>query len=70
MKLALFYIVSPPLILIISLVVGITQEVSPIYWTVFALYIVLNGAALPLRKKGCSLCAMREICPGSAVKSS
>lgn len=69
MKLSLFYLASPPLILIASLIFGIVQNVSPAYWGMLALYVVLNGATFPLRKKGCSHCAMREVCPGSAAKS-
>lgn len=69
MKLSLFYIVPPPLVLIVAIIFGATQHVSTIYWIMLALYVVLNGLTFPLRKKGCALCAMREVCPGSAAKS-
>ena len=67
-KLSLFYIVPPPLILIVSLVFGIIQGVSWGYWGVLLLYVGLNGITFPVRKKGCALCAMRQVCPGSAAK--
>ncbi len=68
MKLSLFYIISPPLILITSLTFGIVNKPSLIYWLLLIIFVALNIASFPLRKNGCSLCAMREVCPGSAVK--
>jgi hypothetical protein len=69
MKLALFYIISPPLIFLTSLVFAIIKGTAWFYWLVLALFVVLNVASFPVRKKGCRLCAMREACPGSAAKS-
>lgn len=67
-KLSLFYIVPPPVILVASIVFAIIGGVVWIYWAALALYIVLNTATFPVRKKGCGLCAMRVVCPGSAIK--
>jgi len=67
-KLSLFYILSPPLILVISVAFAVTKNPATSYWLVLAIYTGLNIASFPLRKKGCSICAMREICPGSAAK--
>ena len=69
MKLSLFYIVPPPVIFLTSLIFAITKSPTFVYWFILALFVILNAAAFPLRKKGCSLCAMREACPGSAAKS-
>jgi hypothetical protein len=67
-KLSLFYIISPPLILILSLSFGIVNKPGLIYWLLLIIFVILNIASFPVRKNGCSLCAMREVCPGSAVK--
>lgn len=69
MKLSLFYIVPPPAILLTALVFAIIEDPVWIYWSVLVLFITLNVASFPIRKKGCGLCAMRETCPGSAAKS-
>ena len=68
MKLSLFYVVSPPLIFIISLGFTIINTPGWFYWFWLALFTILNVITFPVRKKGCSRCAMRETCPGSAVK--
>jgi len=69
MKLAIFYILPPPVILATALVFAIIKSPIWIYWFILVLFIILNVASFPVRKKGCSLCAMRGACPGSAVKS-
>lgn len=69
MTLAFFYIIPPPLILLVSLVLAFTKGVPQTYLGLLCLYVVLNGITFPIRKKGCGQCAMREVCPGSAVKS-
>ncbi|MBI5207468.1 MAG: hypothetical protein HY934_06720 [Candidatus Firestonebacteria bacterium] len=69
MKLSLFYIVPPPLILVISIISGFFNKFSWIYWSVLFIYIILNIVTFPIRKKGCGFCVMRKVCPGSAVKT-
>ena len=69
MKLSLFYIVPPPLIFLTSLIFAITKSPMWVYWLILALFTILNVVALPIRKKGCRLCVMRKVCPGSAAKS-
>ncbi len=66
-KLSLFYIVSPPLVLVISVLTGVLQPVPRIYWGIAGLFIVLNAVTFPVRKAGCSRCKMRAVCPGSAA---
>jgi hypothetical protein len=68
-KLSLFYILPPPLIFLTSLIFAINKNPSWIYWFVLALFVILNAASFPVRKKGCGLCAMREACPGSVAKN-
>ncbi|MBA7582904.1 hypothetical protein ES708_24842 [subsurface metagenome] len=70
MKLSLFYIVPPPLIFLTSLVFVIIKSPAWAYWLILVLFTILNVAAFPIRKKGCSLCTMRKVCPGSAEKGS
>ncbi len=67
-KLSLFYIVPPPVILVASIIFAAVGEVAWIYWAALALYLVLNVATFPLRKKSCGLCVMRQVCFGSAAK--
>jgi hypothetical protein len=69
LRLAFFYIIPPPLIVVTSIVFAIIRGGSITYWIVLGLYVVLNVATFPIRKKGCGLCAMREVCPGSAAKN-
>jgi len=68
MRLSLFYILSPPVILISAIAIGIVLNAGLIHWLMVGLYVALNAASFPVRKKGCSLCAMRRVCPGSAAK--
>lgn len=68
MKWSLFYVVSPPVVFIASLVFALLFHPSGAYWAVLSLYLLLNMASLPVRKSGCRYCAMRSVCPGSAVK--
>jgi hypothetical protein len=69
MKLSFFYIIPPPLTFLISLVFAIIKNSTWVYWFILVLFVILNAASFPVRKKSCSLCAMREACPGSAAKS-
>ena len=68
-KLSLFYIISPPLIFLTSLVFAVIKSPTWTYWFVLVLFTILNVVAFPVRKKGCGLCTMRKVCPGSAAKS-
>jgi hypothetical protein len=67
--LSLFYIIPPPLILLIAVTVVFLKDVNMYYWSALSAYFLLNVISFPVRKAGCGLCAMREICPGSAAKS-
>ncbi|MBE9511723.1 MAG: hypothetical protein IMY71_12670 [Bacteroidetes bacterium] len=69
MKLSLFYIIPPPVIFVTALIFAIIKSPVWVYWFVLVLFLILNIASFPVRKKGCSLCAIREACPGSAAKS-
>ena len=69
MKLSLFYIISPPVIFLTSLIFAIIKNPTWVYWFVLALFVILNAASFPVRKKGCILCVIRESCHGSAAKS-
>jgi hypothetical protein len=69
MKLSFFYILPPPIIFLATLVFAISKSSAGVYWLVWALFIILNVLSFPVRKNGCGLCAMREVCPGSAAKS-
>ncbi len=69
MKLAFFYILPPPLILVAALVFAIIKNPTWVYWFMLAWFVILNAASFPVRKNGCGLCAMREVCPGSAAKN-
>jgi hypothetical protein len=68
-KLTLFYIVPPPVILLSSLIFATMVNPTWVYWFILVLFVIFNIASFPVRKNGCSLCAMREVCPGSAVKT-
>ena len=68
MKLSLFYIITPPLILIVSLIHAFITSVDTVYWVFLVLFVVFNVLSFPIRKHGCSKCAMRKACPGSALK--
>lgn len=67
MKLSLFYIVPPPVISLAALVFILLKNPGRVYWSVLALFVILNAASFPVRKKSCGLCVMREACPGSAA---
>ncbi len=68
MRLALFYIVSPPIFLLAGILVGLFLDVGMWHWTALGAYVALNAMSFPVRNKGCSSCAMRLVCPGSAAK--
>ncbi len=68
MRLSFFYILSPPIILLAAILEGIILDVETWHWILLGLYIALNAISFPVRKKGCRLCAMRNVCPGSASK--
>jgi len=68
-KLSFFYIIPPLLIFLTSLIFAIIRRPIWAYWVILVLFTVLNVVSFPVRKKGCSLCAVREVCLGSAVKS-
>ena len=69
MRLSLFYVLSPPTILVASIVAGLYWGVGITHWLVLGLYVALNAVSFPVRKKGCRVCAMRNVCPGSAAKN-
>ena len=69
MKLAFFYILPPPIIFITALIFAIIKNPVWFYWFILILFIIVNVASFPLRKKSCGLCAMREACSGSAAKT-
>jgi len=68
MRLSLFYIVPPPVIFLTSLIFAIIKNPTLLYWVVLVLFVILNVASFPVRKRGCRLCAMREVCSVSAAK--
>lgn len=68
MKLSLFYIIPPPVIFLSSLIFAIIKSSTWVYWFILVLFVILNVVLFSVRKKGCSLCAMKDACPGSAVK--
>ncbi len=68
-KLTYFYIIPPPLILLAGIAYALICDAGWFYWLLLAFYVILNGLSFPLRIKGCGLCALREVCPGSAAKS-
>jgi hypothetical protein len=69
MRLTLFYIITPLVVFIASLLFAIIKDPGWLYWCALVLFVFLNVASFPLRKKGCRMCAMRECCAGSAAKS-
>jgi len=68
MRLSLFYIVSPPLFVLAGVAVGVLLTPGVWHWALLGLYVALNAATFPVRKRGCQVCAMRAVCPGSAAK--
>lgn len=69
MRLSLFYVLSPPVILVAGVLVGIFLEESTSHWILLGVYVALTALAFPVRMKGCRVCAMRQVCPGRACKS-
>ena len=67
MRLSLFYILSPPVMAAAAILVGIFMQVTVWHWVLLGIYIALNALTFPLRIRGCGQCAMRNVCPGSAV---
>lgn len=67
-RLSFFYILSPPVFLVAAILVGVFFDVGTLHWVLLALYVVLNAVSIALRPKGCKLCAMRHVCPGSAAR--
>lgn len=67
-RLSLFYIASPPAVLLTSIGWGLLASAGAGYWALVGLFVVLNAASFPVRKAGCSVCRMRNVCFGSAVK--
>ena len=68
MRLALFYVLSPPLILAAAVLAGIFLDGSARHWILVSVFVALNAGAFVVRIRGCRVCAMREVCPGSAVR--
>jgi hypothetical protein len=68
-RLSLFYIISPPLILVAGILIGILMDAGIRHWVLLGVYVGLNVVSFPVRMKGCRVCAMRKVCPGSAAKS-
>jgi len=69
MKLSFFYIITPPVVFLTSLIHALISSANTVYWIFLILFVVLNILSFPIRKHGCSKCAMKEVCPGSAVKN-
>lgn len=67
-RLTLFYILTPPTFLVAGLAVGFLLHPGVVHWVLLGAFVVCNGLAFGLRKPGCSRCAMRKVCPGSAAK--
>jgi len=68
LRLSLFYILSPPLVLLAAVLAGILTDVGKWHWIALGAYVALNAVTFPVRIVGCGSCAMRKVCPGSAVK--
>ncbi len=68
MKLTMFYIIPPPIILLIALILAFSVGAGWLYWTMITVYLLLNLLTFPVRKLGCGQCTMRDVCAGSAVK--
>ena len=65
---SLFYILSPVVTFIVSLVYGLIGNVGWWYWLIFGIFILLNIVVFPVRKCGCGHCKIRQSCFGSAAK--
>jgi hypothetical protein len=68
MHLSLFYVLSPPLVLLGAVALGVVLPVGLLHWILLGLYVALNAASFPVRISGCRACAMRRACPGSACR--
>ncbi len=68
-RLAWFYVASPPLFVLVGLLVGALLPVSPSHWATLGAYVALNALSFPVRRRGCGQCAMRAVCPGSAASA-
>jgi hypothetical protein len=68
-RLSLFYVMSPPVILVSALTIGVLAPVSAVHWILLAVYVALNAITFPVRRQGCQRCAMRDVCPGSACRN-
>jgi hypothetical protein len=67
-RLSLFYVLSPPIILVAAILAGIAVRVGITHWVLLGAYVALNALSFPIRIRGCRVCAMRAVCPGSACK--
>ena len=67
-RLTLVYVLSPPIFLALALLIGWWLHPGMWHWVFLSVYVVLTILTFPVRKKGCAECALREICPGSAVR--
>ena len=68
LKLSMFYILSPPLVLLAGVLTRVFHSPGWHYWLLLGLFVLLNVLTFPLRKHGCAQCRMRKVCPGSAAK--
>jgi drug/metabolite transporter (DMT)-like permease len=68
-RLSLFYILSPPFVLLAGLGYGLLGEPNWLYWAGLGLFVVLNAVTFPVRRSGCSRCKMRKVCLGSAART-
>jgi hypothetical protein len=69
-RLSLFYVLSPPIILVAAILVGIFIGGGAPHWALLGAYVALNAVTFPVRSSGCARCAMRSACAGSAAKKS
>ena len=49
MRLSLFYVVGPPLILVASVLIGVLQPVATAHWPLLGAYVALNAVFFPVR---------------------
>ena len=66
-KMSLFYVLTPPVVLLTALGYGILARPGWLYWFGLGLFVVLNAVTFPVRRSGCGRCQMRAVCPGSAA---
>ena len=62
------YIATPIVVLAAAIAGGVWRSGGLSHWILLGVYVALNIAAQPMRRRGCSLCAMRLVCPGSAYR--